>query len=186
MASNIVYTTIDAEYPVAGQDNDSQGFRDNFSILKTGLQVASSEITDLQDSTAKLDEANNFNGSNLISPNIVTETREFINRGTQNVNGANIEVDFEAGYYQLFTIAETMTLTFANWPTSGKYAEMRIHLVSNGVANTLTFSAGAGVLKTDDSASITMPDNTDDVLTFDVWTYNAGQTVFLKSLGTFN
>ena len=34
MASNIVDTTIDDTYPVAGIDNDSQGFRDNFNIIK--------------------------------------------------------------------------------------------------------------------------------------------------------
>ena len=28
---------IDQTYPVAGQDNDSQGFRDNFSNIKTSL-----------------------------------------------------------------------------------------------------------------------------------------------------
>ena len=27
--------TINADYPVAGVDNDSQGFRDNFSKIKT-------------------------------------------------------------------------------------------------------------------------------------------------------
>jgi len=30
MASQIIPETIDAQYPVAGQDNDTQGFRDNF------------------------------------------------------------------------------------------------------------------------------------------------------------
>ena len=40
MASNIVADTIDDTYPVAGQDNDSQGFRDNFSQIQTGLETA--------------------------------------------------------------------------------------------------------------------------------------------------
>ena len=38
MASNITYTTIDEQFPVAGQDNDSQGFRDNFSIIKENFR----------------------------------------------------------------------------------------------------------------------------------------------------
>ena len=45
MASNIISDTIDATYPVAGVDNDTQGFRDNFSIIKTGLSTAGSEIS---------------------------------------------------------------------------------------------------------------------------------------------
>ena len=31
MASNINDTGVNSNYPVAGQDNDSQGFRDNFN-----------------------------------------------------------------------------------------------------------------------------------------------------------
>ena len=37
MASNIISSTIDDTYPVAGIDNDTQGFRDNFNIIKTWL-----------------------------------------------------------------------------------------------------------------------------------------------------
>ena len=48
MASNIISDTIDATYPVAGVDNDTQGFRDNFSIIKTGLNTANSEKSRLQ------------------------------------------------------------------------------------------------------------------------------------------
>ena len=39
---------INAAYPVPGVDNDTQGFRDNFSNIKNALSVASKEITDLQ------------------------------------------------------------------------------------------------------------------------------------------
>jgi hypothetical protein len=48
MASNINPTNIDIAYPVAGQDNDTKGFRDNFTIIKNNFTVASSEISDLQ------------------------------------------------------------------------------------------------------------------------------------------
>lgn len=48
MASNIVDTTIDETYPVAGVDNDSQGFRDNFNIIKSNFVAAKAEITELQ------------------------------------------------------------------------------------------------------------------------------------------
>ena len=55
MASEIISNTIDANFPVAGQDNDSQGFRDNFNIIKTALSVANTEITDLQSGAARVD-----------------------------------------------------------------------------------------------------------------------------------
>jgi hypothetical protein len=48
MTSAINPNNIDGAYPVAGQDNNSQGFRDNFTNTKTNFEYAASEITDLQ------------------------------------------------------------------------------------------------------------------------------------------
>jgi hypothetical protein len=48
MASFINPTDIDVTYPIAGQDNDTQGFRDNFRNIKNNFTVAAGEITSLQ------------------------------------------------------------------------------------------------------------------------------------------
>ena len=48
MTSQINPNNIDGTYPVAGQDNDSQGFRDNFTNLRNNLTFAKAEIEDLQ------------------------------------------------------------------------------------------------------------------------------------------
>lgn len=40
-------TNIDTTFPVPGQDNDTQGFRDNFIAIKNSLGVASNEISDM-------------------------------------------------------------------------------------------------------------------------------------------
>ena len=40
MASNIEPGNVDGAYPVAGQDNSSQGMRDNFSAIKTNFTEA--------------------------------------------------------------------------------------------------------------------------------------------------
>ena len=52
MASNIVPGNIDGTYPKAGQDNSSQGFRDNFTAIKNEFHEAKSEIEDLQTNKA--------------------------------------------------------------------------------------------------------------------------------------
>ena len=52
MASNINPSNINITYPIAGQDNDTQGFRDNFSNIKNNFSVASAEITALQANSA--------------------------------------------------------------------------------------------------------------------------------------
>ena len=48
MSSNINPNNIDGTYPIAGQDNDSQGFRDNFTNNKTNFGYAAEKIYDMQ------------------------------------------------------------------------------------------------------------------------------------------
>lgn len=47
MASQVNPNTIDITYPVAGQDNNSQGFRDNFTNIQNNFQTVKDEINDL-------------------------------------------------------------------------------------------------------------------------------------------
>ena len=65
MTSSITTTGINATFPVAGQDNDSQGFRDNFSQLKTQLTTAGTEITALQSSRATTNATTDVNGHDV-------------------------------------------------------------------------------------------------------------------------
>jgi hypothetical protein len=50
MASTITNysSTINADFPIPGADNDSQGFRTNYTKIKSALAVASDEISALQ------------------------------------------------------------------------------------------------------------------------------------------
>ena len=46
--SSIDLTNIDPTFPIAGQDNDSQGFRDNVFNTKAALENAKAEIEALE------------------------------------------------------------------------------------------------------------------------------------------
>ena len=48
MASDITPGNIDGTYPIAGVDNDTQGFRTNFTNTTTNFTFAKAEIEDLQ------------------------------------------------------------------------------------------------------------------------------------------
>jgi HAMP domain-containing protein len=52
MSSNINATDLDITFPIAGQDNDTQGFRTNFTVIKNNFNVAATEITALQANVA--------------------------------------------------------------------------------------------------------------------------------------
>ena len=61
MTSLINFAAINQNFPVAGQDNDTQVFRDNFDTIKTNFSAAKTEIEDLQDNVARTDVASDFN-----------------------------------------------------------------------------------------------------------------------------
>ena len=60
--SNINPNNIDGTFPDAGQDNSSQGFRDNFTNIRNNFSYAQSEISDLQ---AKAITTSALNGGTL-------------------------------------------------------------------------------------------------------------------------
>jgi hypothetical protein len=130
MTSSITTSGINTSYPVAGVSNDSQGFRDNFAAIKSGLDTAAGEITVLQDNAAKLNAANDFSGNLLedfVSKQELVQGYQF---STSLGTGA-VTVNWLNGSYQYATAnttGGTRTLSFSNFGTSGSEAKMVVEL----------------------------------------------------------
>lgn len=200
MASNIISETVDGDYPVAGVDNDTQGFRDNFSIIKTGLATAASEITQLQSSSAKLDEENDFNGTTIADATLALTTEKYYNAGTKTI-GDNIS--FLNGHYQRVAInlndnteAGSITFNLADWPDREGYAKVIVELAGTGaegdssVLHTVDFTVDAGgTLKKSSNYPGTLQvdsvTNADAPIIIEFWTTNQGNTVYANYLGAF-
>ena len=199
MTSSIVHTTIDGNYPVAGVDNDTQGFRDNFTIIKTGLSTAASEITALQSNTAKLNESNDFNGTNISDANLTLNTEQYHNIGTVS---SDQNISFLNGHYQVMTINpsdDNLTLTLADWPDRDGLAKITVQISALSkdpepeVDQTITWlSQNGGTIKANQTFPSPFNLNTsiNDVddggpLIVEFWTYNQGTTVFANYLGRF-
>ena len=195
MASNIVSTTIDAEYPVAGVDNDSQGFRDNFQIIKDNFAAADEEISDLQDNAARKDGDNNFAGNKIIDAELDQATEAFTAVGTVNTDQ---NVSFLNGHYQSILATQGFTLTLADWPASGAYARMAVQLeLADGVTGPLTIQfvgEGNGVFKNDQNAGWTaatstslsvQTNSTTSPTIVEFWTTDGGDTIYARYLGVF-
>lgn len=141
MASNINPQNIDGAYPVAGQDNDSQGFRDNFTNIRTNFGYAANEITELQNK-AILKSAltgtvlnNNMGGSILSNAQMqaMTETRVALGSvsGPQTINIA-------AGPYYTLSTSGSVSIGFSNPPAAGVTARIRLLITVTNVSHTLT------------------------------------------------
>lgn len=148
MTSNINPNNIDGTYPVAGQDNNSQGFRDNFTNTKTNFQYAANEITDLQNnvllkaalSGGTLD--NDMLGS-LVYNGVVADfglTRVAL--GT--VSGSQT-IDYSTGHFHTLTTAGAVSLGFSNFPASGTTGIVYVQVTIASTSHTLTFPAAVSV-----------------------------------------
>jgi hypothetical protein len=148
MASTINPNNIDGAYPVAGQDNDSQGFRDNFTNTKTNFSYAAAEITDLQNK-AVLKSAltgttlNNDMGGSILS-NAQLQDMSETKVSLASVVGSQI-IDYEAGPYFTLTLGGSVSLSFANFPAAGVAARCRVQVTVNNLAYTLTLPVAVSV-----------------------------------------
>lgn len=197
--SNIISETIDTTYPVAGIDNDTQGFRDNFSIIKAGIAVAASEISQLQENTAKLNESNDFNGTTIADADLSMSTQRFINVGTK-IAGDNIS--FLNGHYQLVSLnindnvtPGSITFNLADWPNREGYAKITVELRGTGgtndtsVLHDVLFTSNSATIKKSASYPATLQIdsviNRESPVIIEFWTTNQGNTVYANYLGVF-
>lgn len=151
MTSAINPNNIDGNYPVAGQDNNSQGFRDNFTNTSTNFQYAADEISDLQ-SKVILKQAlvgttlnNNMLGSPLSNALLSNMSEAIVNLGT--VSGT-VVINYAPGSYQTLTTNGAVSLGFSNFPASGAAASVVVQVTVNSTAHTLTFPSSVTVNNT--------------------------------------
>jgi hypothetical protein len=195
MASNINANNIDGFYPVAGQDNDSQGFRDNFTNTRTNFQFAADEITDLQQKVivkaplqggGNIEQINNMGGQPLI--NFRAQDVAFTRVPLGNITGTQ-NIVYSLGSYQTLNTAGNVTLNFIDWPDANLVGEVNISVFANA-AHTLTLTSlqrwenvtgtqGANIVG-NTSAVINFP--TTGEYTFTVSTDDGGNTLKLSEV----
>jgi hypothetical protein len=148
MTSQINSNDINSNYPVAGQDNSTQGFRDNFSFIKINFEAAKDEITDLQNKvllksalTGTLLD-NNLNGALIQSARIQNFSATQQNLGSV---GGTLTVNYAAGHYQIFDINSSVTLSFSSFPGIGVQAWIILRVqAAAGETLILPSAVGAG------------------------------------------
>jgi hypothetical protein len=148
MTSAINPNNIDGAYPVAGQDNNSQGFRDNFTNTKTNFEYAAEEITELQNK-AVLKSAltgttlnNDMLGSILSNAQFqdISETRVAL--GTLS---GSVTINYALGSVQTVTTAGSISLSFTNFPAAGSAGQVQVQVTVTSAAHTLTLPAAVSV-----------------------------------------
>jgi hypothetical protein len=190
MTSAISYESIDENYPVAGQDNNSQGFRDNFSYIKDGLATAASELTDLQTKSVLTAElgvdggpaANDLNGSIIFN----VETRQVY--GTVRSATDDNTISLADAEYHLLSFNSSTTITLSGWPVDGSlWTKIRLELKnisSSPVTIDFTAPGGAAIKTNAESLPIELAVG-DSSYFVEAWSADNGSTVFINYIGEF-
>jgi hypothetical protein len=148
MTSQINPNNVDGTYPVAGQPNNTQGFRDNFTNIKTNFSYAETEITDLQNNSifkAALagTTLNNNMADNLIyAVKLQDVSYTFLQNATTS---GSIAIDYSAGQYQYISTTGSISLNFSNFPVSGDQGIIQIAVNVTNIAYTLTLPAAVSL-----------------------------------------
>jgi hypothetical protein len=194
MTSAINYLGINENFPVAGQDNDTQVFRDNFDTIKTALRNASEEVTDLQDNVARTDIDNDFN-KKLVSNAVMQNNLD--KKFDGGVITAPLTIDYENGSYQIFRFGADTTIDFLNFPTDATsptgVGKVTLELYGDGTARTLTFSTtGGSVIKKSTGFPATLTVTSAEVaagggdpIFIEVWRHKSDR-IFMRYLGQFS
>ena len=180
--------TINADYPEAGVDNDSQGFRDNFSKIKAELTNAHADLTTLDTNAVKNNDAeSDMQGNTIKNVVLARSSQKYYSGGVLTTAGVR-PVSYEIATYHAYTVNSAgITLQLADWPSSGKYAEIVVELKRGGdIADTSTtynvsFSSGTanGVIKTEVDFVHPVPlANPVHPKIYRFWTIDGGQTVY--------
>ena len=183
MASNIVPGNVDGTFPKAGQDNSSQGFRDNFSATKNNFTEAKTEIEALQTNKASLNASSDF-ADNVVTRATLKDTSETIY--AHGTTGGSITLNHANGHYQTITSNASITLTFTNWPATATLGRIILDVTCASVAHTLTIPSAVMV-----ADNVTGGDGSSDTITFpdtkrflyEFLTTDAGTTILMHQVG---
>jgi hypothetical protein len=150
MTSSINPNTIDGTYPIAGQDNNSQGFRDNFTQTKVNFTYAAQEIDDLQAKAVLKAALTGTTLDNNMADNLIYAARiqDFsATKVSVTPTAGTLTLNYSSSHYQSYstTTAGSVTLAFTNFPPAGAYGYMKLQLTVTNIAYTLTLPAAVSL-----------------------------------------
>jgi len=184
MSSNINITNINANFPIAGQDNSSQGFRDNFTAIKLAFSTATSEISNLQLTSAQLDRTNDFQTNEIVRAKF--RWSGFAANNTAPETGV---LDYSQGTYKkVTTTVSSISFNVTNWPAAGTYGYMKLQVIApSNQSISISFTAPGGAIYRN-SSNVTFPytSTQNSISMWELWSTDAGATVFVRLIaGSF-
>lgn len=130
--SSINTNSLDVNYPIPGQNNSTQGFRNNFTNIKQNLDIAGNEISDLQNKAVlKSALANSVLNNDMANTLIANASTLQFRATTYNLGNAlvgNVLIDCTLGDVQYGTLSGNITLNFGSWAPTNTEGHVQLNL----------------------------------------------------------
>ena len=123
--SDVSAGSIDETYPIAGRDNDTQGFRDNFNYIKSGLTTAKTEIGELYNktdglTTEAISDGADFLGKVIQNATLRNNINSIISGGLAgDPSIPSVDIDPGNGNYLVYQLNGAVTFNFRGFPALG-------------------------------------------------------------------
>lgn len=191
--SQINTNGINVNYPEPGTNNSSQGFRDNFSQIRTNLDTASNEITDLQNKVVVKTALNgtvlNNDMANTLISNASTSGFRATTYNLGNALSGTVLVDVNRADVQYGAVTGNLTLQFGGWAPTNTESNVVLRLTVANVDAVISLpnaavsannNFGVTVLENyqdiNGTATLTAPSNV-SILEYTFSTLDCGNTV---------
>lgn len=130
MTSQVNGYSVNGNFPVPGQNNSSQGFRDNFHAIRTALNRAGFELSELRESavlkkpiSGVASSVNDYAYGKIVRPQLTSYTETFFDNGERS---GSVSIDFSRGNFQKIKIFKDIALKVTNVPRGTQVGTVRI------------------------------------------------------------
>lgn len=161
--STINTNGLDVNYPIPGINNNSQGFRNNFTNIKQNLDIASAEITDLETSvvvknaigSAAID--NNMANVLIANASVLGFRSTMYNLGGSITGGILVDLGIADVHYG--TLGGNVLLSFGNWAPTGTLSKVTLMISTSNTAANYNLQFPSEVIFSSDDYGATLLNN---------------------------
>jgi len=134
---------INANYPVAGQNNDSQGFRDNFTNIKDALSATNDELVGLQINSLFKSQDNDFGGYAIENVNLVNASTPIA-----TTTDGTVDLDYtKATFWPIaLTNSGINSVNIVNMPEAQRTGNMIVSVTTSSLYTKILFTATTGTV----------------------------------------
>lgn len=127
--SSVSSNNINENYPIPGQNNSSQGLRDNFAAVKLALNRASIELTQIRQNgvfrapITGVPYSNNLQFNPIFNAQLTSYSETVFEMGLVSESAT---IDFSQGNFQRMTMVGETSLVFKKFPTGSQSGTVKL------------------------------------------------------------